>query len=234
MPRIMYEILSYLRDLEYLIYIVLGSLAAWQLRKFLLAWEELRAAAFGLEKESAQLRLNRAAALLVVLLFLGTAEFGLVTYIIPAIPGVNPLPTPTVDLLATPTTTLAVDPNPPSTQTVITPPPGNTGIQAGCIVNQVMITYPGNNTTVSGVLEIAGTANIEDFGFYKFEISLAGSESWLTIQAGDSPKVEEVLGFWDTSQLDSGNYYLRLVVFDNQGIQRDPCAVYLYVDNPAD
>jgi len=228
----MYELLGYLRDLEYLIYIVLGSLAVWQLRKFYLAWEELRAAAFGLEKESAQLRLNRSAALLVVLLFLVTAEFGLVSFIIPAMPGVNPLPTPTIDLLATPTSTLVPSPDPDTTPASISPPLATDMIQTGCIANEVMITYPENNGTISGIVEIEGTVNIPDFGFYKFEISAADSNNWLTVQAGDKPKEDEMLGFWDTTQLQAGNYYLRLVVIDNQGIQLDPCTVYLYIDVP--
>jgi hypothetical protein len=228
----MYEFFGYLRDLEYLIYIVLGSLAVWQLRKFYLAWEELRAAAFGLEKESAQLRLNRSAALLVVLLFLGTAVFGLVSFIIPAMPGVNPLPTPTIDLLATPTSTLVPSPDPDTTPTSISSPLATDMIQTGCVANEVMITYPENNGTISGIVEIEGTVNIPDFGFYKFEISAADSNNWLTVQAGDKPKEDEMLGFWDTTQLQAGNYYLRLVVIDNQGIQLDPCTVYLYIDVP--
>jgi len=199
-------------------------------RKFYLAWEELRAAAFGLEKESAQLRLNRSAALLVVLLFLGTAEFGLVTYIIPSMPGANPLPTPTVDLLATPTSTLPAVSTSEGTPPTVNPPQGTPGFSAGCIENEVMITYPENNSTISGIVEVEGTVNVTDFGFYKFEISAADTNNWLTIQAGDSPKEEEVLGFWDTAQLDPGNYFLRLVVVDNQGIQLEPCSVYLYVD----
>jgi hypothetical protein len=226
------EILRYLRDLEYLIYLVLGSLAVWQLRKFFTAWEELRAAAFGLEKESAQLRLNRSAALLVVLLFLATAEFGLVSFIIPAMPGVDPIPTSTVDLFATPTTTLAPILDLTTTPTPELPLQRTEQFLSGCVVNEVMLTYPENNSTVSGVIEVEGTAAIADFGFYKFEISEGESNNWLTIQAGDTPKEEDVLGFWDTTQLDAGNYYLRLVVIDNQGIQRDPCTVYLYVDVP--
>lgn len=228
----MYEFLGYLRDLEFLIYIVLGSLSAWQLRKFYLAWEELRAAAFGLEKESAQLRLNRSAALLVVLLFLGTAEFGLVSFIIPAIPGVNPLPTPTIDLLATPTSTLVSNPDPNTTPLSVSSPLATDMIMTGCIANEVMITYPENNSTISGIVEIEGTVNIANFGFYKFEISAADTNNWLTVQAGDLPKEDEMLGFWDTTQLQAGNYYLRLVVIDNEGIQLDPCAVFLYIDNP--
>lgn len=228
----MNEILRYLKDLEYLIYLVLGAFTVWQLRKFYYSWEELRAAAFGLEKESAQIRLNRSAALLVVLLFLATAEFGLVSFIIPAMPAVEPLPTATLDLLATPTITLAVE-----SETAVpegTALPGTAIIQSGCIPELVMITFPENNATVRDIVEVEGTVNIPDFGFYKFEISRGESENWLTIQAGDTPREDEMLGFWDTTQLDPDNYYLRLVVVDNQGIQLDPCVVYLYVDVPSE
>ena len=229
----MNEFLRYLKELEYLIYIILGIFTVWQLRKFYSAWEELRAAAFGLERESAQARLNRSAALLVVLLFLATAEFGMVSFIIPAIPGVEPLPTATLDLLATPTIILDVKTVTPA-GTQETPPPGTEVIQPGCIPDEVMITFPENNSTVQDIVEVEGTVNIADFGFYKFEISRSGTDSWLTIQAGDSPKDNEELGFWDTTQLESGNYYLRLIVIDNQGIQREPCAVYLYVEPPSE
>ena len=228
----MNEILRYLKDLEYLIYLVLGAFTIWQLRKFFYSWEELRAAAFGLEKESAQLRLNRSAALLVVLLFLATAEFGLVSFIIPAMPEVEPLPTATLDLLATPTTTLAV-----ASESAVpeeTALPGTAIIQSGCIPEQVMISFPENNATVRDIVEVEGSVNIPDFGFYKFEISRGESDNWLTIQAGDTPREEEMLGFWDTTQLEQDNYYLRLVVIDNQGISLDPCIVYLYVDAPSE
>jgi len=226
----MNELLRYLKDYEFLIYIIIGGFTVWHIRKFYLAWEELRAAAFGLEKESAQVRLNRSAALLVVLLFLGTAEFGVVSLIIPSIPNVDPLPTATLDLLASPTTTIApVDETEvPSVQE--SPLQGTAVVQAGCVPELLMITYPENNATVSGIIEIEGTVNIPDFGFYKFEISSLNSDSWLTIQAGDSPKIDEMLGFWDTTQLEPGNYSLRLVVIDNQGMPEEPCAVDLYVE----
>jgi hypothetical protein len=227
----MNAILRYLKDLEYLIYIILGALAVWQLRKFFTAWEELRAAAFGLEKESAQQRLNRSAAILVALLFLATAEFGLVTFIIPAMPDLEPLPTATLDLLATPTSTLILEPALEGEATPLpeTPLPGTDIISSGCIPDEIIITFPENNQTVQGIVEIEGTVDIDDFGFYKFEIAPSNTENWLTVQAGDQPKVDDMLGFWDTTQLDPGNYNLRLVVIDNQGIQREPCNLSLYV-----
>lgn len=226
----MIEFLRYVRDVEYLVYFILGALAVWQLRKFYLAWEELRAAAFGLEKESAQMRLNRSAALLVVLLFLTAAEFGLVSFIIPSVPGVDPIPTPTIDLLATPTSTLAPETEPILTATPVAGQPGTPSLQEGCVPGEVMITFPEHNSTVSGEVTIEGTANIEDFGFYKFEISAADSGTWLAIMANDKPVIDDELGFWNTNQLDPGNYSLRLVVLDNQGIQRDPCRVDLFVE----
>ncbi len=225
----MIEFLRYLKDLEYLIYIVIGGFAVWQIRNFYLAWEELRAAAFGLERESAQTRLNRSAALLVVLLFLVTAEFGLVSYIIPSIPGVDPLPTATIDLLATPTATIVIEEE-STPEALAATPSGTAVLQSGCLPEVLIITSPENGSTVSGIMEIEGTANIPDFGFYKFEVSALNSENWLTIQAGDAPKTEGALGFWDTTQLEPGNYSLRLVVVDNQGIAQDPCAVDVYVE----
>lgn len=226
----MTEILLFLKDLEYLIYIILGALAAWQVRNFILAWEDLRAAAFSLEKETAQVRINRAAALLVALLFLATAEFGLVSFIIPAMPEANPLPTPTIDLLATPTATLPPESTDLPGTIQATQPQGTEAAQAGCIPGEVMITSPENNQTVSGIIEIEGSADISDFGFYKFEVSPANSTNWLTIQAGDTPTVEDKLGFWDTTQLEPGNYSLRLIVVDNEGLQRDPCVVNVFVE----
>jgi hypothetical protein len=227
-------LLRYLKDLEYLIYIVLGAFAVWNIRKFILAWEELRAAAFGLERESAQQRLNRSAALLVILLFLASAEFGLVSFIIPALPEVEPIPTATLDLLATPTITVFPTDNAGSGNLPGTPIPGNDVVQSGCVPDQLDISYPENDSTVNDIVEVEGTVDIPDFGFYKFEISRGETENWLTIQAGDTPKVDEKLGFWDTTQLEPDNYYLRLVVIDNLGVQREPCVVYLYVDKPSE
>lgn len=226
----MIEFLRYIRDVEYLVYFILGVLAVWQLRNFFVAWEELRAAAFGLEKESAQTRLNKSAALLVVLLFLTAAEFGLVTFIIPAVPGVDPLPTATIDLLATSTVTVAPETISEPTSTPLFGGSGTPELPEGCIPGEIMITYPEANSVVSGKFDIEGSASIDDFGFYKFEFSPTNSENWLTIQAGDKPLVDDVLGFWETSQLEPGNYTLRLVVLDNQGIQRDPCSVDLIVE----
>jgi hypothetical protein len=231
----MVEILQFLKKYEILVYLVLGGIAAWQIRKFVLAWQELRSAAFGLERESAQARLNQAAVLLVLVFVIGVLEFGMVTFVAPAYSSSEPLPTPTLDLLATPTTTLAPTPS-PGTPAGNAPAPTETPLSpaAGCIPEEVMITFPENDSTVRDIVEVKGTVDVANFAFYKFEIAREDSDNWLTIQAGEETKVDDVLGTWDTTQLDPGRYNLRLVVVDNEGNQRQPCVVSLYVEQPTE
>ena len=47
----MEEALRFVRAYEIFIYVILGALAFWQILQFARAWEELRGAAFGLERE---------------------------------------------------------------------------------------------------------------------------------------------------------------------------------------
>ena len=65
------------------IYLILGGFAVWQTRNFILAWGELRNAAFGLERESAQSRLNWVATMLILTFMLGIGEFVVVSFVVP-------------------------------------------------------------------------------------------------------------------------------------------------------
>ena len=102
----MEEALSFFRAFEVWIYVLLALGGVIYVRKFILAWQELREATFGLERESAQSRLNQSASVLVLLLTMAVIVFVLVYFVSPAVPSANLLATPTLDLLATPTTTL--------------------------------------------------------------------------------------------------------------------------------
>jgi hypothetical protein len=226
----MEDALRFVRDNEIFIYLILGIVAAWYLRKFLLAWRDLREAAFGLERETAQARLNWAASMLVFILILGAVEFALVSYVVPTVPGAAPIFTPTIDLLATPTVTLSPDSTPGAA--TLTPGPTLPAGEGGCLPGQNDITFPEDGTTVRGVIEIIGTANIPNFGFYKYETTPINDLSWLTIQAGDSIVENDVLGPWDTSRLNPGDYYLRLVVTDNTGESAPPCTIQVRVETP--
>jgi hypothetical protein len=226
----MAEVLRFFRSYEIWIYIILGVIALWQIRKFGMAWGEVRGAAFGMEREAAQNHLNQAALMLIVLLMMAFAEFTLVYFIAPSIPGAIPIPSPTLNLLATATAVIPMETL--GGETAATPLPSLEGNQVtvqGCVSGQVMITSPKDGETISGVVKIMGTANIDNFGFYKYEIARPGETIWLSLNAGEAPVNGGELGEWITDVLPPGDYMLRLVVTDNVGQALAPCVVQVRV-----
>jgi hypothetical protein len=225
----MEQALQFFQVYEVWIYVGLSILAIWHMRKFARAWNELRGTLFGMEREAAQGRLNQAATMLVLLIIMAVAEFTLLTIVIPSMPGANPLPTATLDLLATPTTTLP--PAPPGAGEGIgsTPTPSELPAAEGCIPGQINLISPLNNDQVTGAITLHGTANIPNFGFYSYEIARPGETIWLPVQVGRQPVVNDVLGVWDTVALEPGDYMLRLVVTDNVGNALTPCAIQVRV-----
>ncbi len=224
----MEEVLQFFHNAEGVIYVILALFAAWWMRKFVLAWNELRGAVFGMEREAAQARLNQAATMLVLLIILAVVEFALVSILLPSLPGGAPLPTPTLDLLATPTTTLP-PPNGTAEEGGPTPTPAEQPAAEGCTPGRVNLTAPLNGDLVTGAITLIGTANIPNFGFYTYEIARPGDTIWLPVQVGRQPVVRDVLGTWDTSALEAGDYSLRLVVTDNLGTAMPPCAIQVRV-----
>jgi hypothetical protein len=235
----MEEALSFFRAFEVWVYLLLGLGGLIYIRKFILAWQELRGATFGLERESAQSRLNQSASILVLLLTMVITEFVLVSFVAPSVPGAIPLPTPTLNLLATPTITLpATTQLAPGISTDNSPEiltvqynNGNNAL-SGCIPGQIEITFPEIGQEVSGVIGVLGTANIPNFGFYKFEIKRPDETVWLTIQAGNAAVQDGKLGDWDTTRLTPGDYQLGLVVVDNQAKASAACVIQLLVARP--
>ncbi len=226
----MEETLRFFRAIELWLYLGLGLVGLYFIRRFILAWQELRGATFGLERESAQVRLNAAASVLVLLLTMAITEFVLVSFIAPTIPGAIPIPTPTLDLLASPTTTLPANASASGAQAVANgPTPTGLPPNNGCVPGQIEIISPENGKEVSGLVEVVGTADIMNFGFYKFEIKHPDESVWLTIQAGNTNVRSGKLGDWDTSRLSPGDYQLGLVVVDNQAKASAPCVVQLRV-----
>jgi hypothetical protein len=234
------ELLRYLKDGELWIYVLLGLVGLYFLRKFLSAWQELRVAAFGLERESAQSRLNQAASWLVLVMSVAIAEFVLVSFVVPAVPGASPLFTPTLDLLASPTYTLPAATPGTNTPGELTPgaplPQTPTPLAAapGCLPGQIFIASPRDGEEISGGVTISGTVNIPDFGFYKFEIKPQGDPNWRTILAGNEVRQNATLGTWNTSLLSPGDYQLSLVVTDNKGQLLPACIINVRVKGVAE
>ncbi len=226
----MEQVFQFFQAYEIWIYIILGILAIWQIRKFALAWEELRGAFFGMEREAAQSRVNSAATMVVILIIMAVAEFTVVTFVVPTIPGANPLPTATLDLLATPTITLPPPTQDPNETPGATPTPGEVAAAEGCAPGQVNLTSPLNGDRISGSIIVKGSADILNFGFYTLQIAHPGDPIWSPIQVGQKAVKNEALGTWDTSSLAPGAYMLQLVVTDNVANVLTPCAIQVTVD----
>ncbi|MFN8471803.1 MAG: LysM peptidoglycan-binding domain-containing protein [Anaerolineae bacterium] len=97
----------------------------------------------------------------------------------------------------------------------------------------VAITYPRENQTVHGIINIVGTANIDKFQFYKLEYG-AGQVPYNFVSIGTThpdPLTGTQLGTWDTSSVPGGQYTLRLTAVDTAGQFPQPCDVNIVVDN---
>jgi hypothetical protein len=230
----MEEVLRFFKTYETYIYLVLGGWAIWEIRRFVLSWEDVRGAAFGLERESAQRHLNSSAVMLVFILMMAISEFSLVYFVIPGVPGATPLLTPTINVLASPTTTLAAvtlqagDTAPASTVAPSSPIGTN-----GCIPNQLELTTPKSGEVVSNTVTLVGSVDLPNLGFYKYEVARPGDTAWLTLQAGRGVKHNETLGDWNTVSLPPGDYLLHLVATDNQGVDLGACQIEVHVIAPS-
>ncbi len=211
-----------------IIYFALTLWAVLMARGVWMAWREERTAVFGLERQLANQRLARRTASLVIVLILIVGELFLESFLAPALPAPQVLQTPTADLLATPTETLALFIFSETPALVETPTPE----VSGCIPGQIMITFPEPGMEIRGQVTLTGSADIPAFGFYKYEVTPLGVEQWTTISAGNVVVNDSDLGRWDTSQLTPGDYLLRLVVTDNQGNAFPPCVISVRILAP--
>ena len=212
-----------LANYEPLIYIALAIGCLYAFRQMFRSWREWRNSVYRLEREFALRRLGQATALGLLVLVLLFVEFYVATFIAPSLPASDILTTPTLDLLAAPAGTLSPD---AATQAALSPitPIVQSGM-SGCVPDQIMITNPVSGTDIRGIVDLTGTADVPNFGFYKYEVAPQGSDTWATISAGREVVINGTIGRWDTTALTPGDYQLRLVVTDNEGKALSPCIV---------
>jgi hypothetical protein len=215
--------IQFFTDYVVLIYLILFIALIFTLRRFHQTRRELGGAVFGLEVDIARRNQARASAILVGIGILALAEFVLVVFLVPSLPGLTTLYTPTNDLAAPVSATVPAEIL--ATRNALTPSVDVPGGLIGCIPGQIMITSPEPGEQIRGSIMLMGTADIPNFGFYKYEYSPSGAEDWITIQAGRESRSEESLGEWDTSEIPPGDYLLRLVVRDNEGQALPACIV---------
>jgi hypothetical protein len=227
----------------------------------LTARRRLRAAQFSLERRIIHQNMIRAWATSGLFLVLGVLIFLLNRYVVPEISAVEtptpPLeagltPQPTRTLTARPTATPTLPPlttaepaepgeeTTPDAATSPTPLPTSTATATPlptaeppvCPSPNVQIIAPIAGSQVAGTVEIRGTATMNAFAYYKFEVVFPGSEAPNFISQFDTPVENGILGYWEVSDPlrypPGGPYRFRLVTVDIYG-NTTSCVIPVYV-----
>jgi len=226
----MTTILRFFASYSILIYLVLAIGLLFGIRALGKARGELNQSVFGLERELAQRHLREAVTGLTLVVLLAFSELVLTAFLIPNLPAFSLLSTQTFNPLVTQTSTIP----PELLQTIgaLTPGVTATAQTSGCVPGQIAITYPKPGDILKGNINLLGTANIPNFGYFYYEFSVVGSDTWQTIAGGNSVVQDDSLGFWDTSLITPGFYNLRLVVTDSQANVLPACIVPVQVIAP--
>ena len=215
------------------LYGLCGLVALFYLRRAWQARQDQAASFFTLEKEVAIGQLLRSlSGALFCCLFAGSIYY-LSNYLaseleLPKVLGAEPTPILFPTPIPTPTPgppTPALTPTPRRrivSPVQHTPTPAVTStpqvVPPSCPDPGAQLTIPGVNQVLQGPVQVQGTAQIEDFDYYKFEFRAAGSETeWAFLQRHDQPVVGGVLGTWDVSVLPNGEYDFQLVVVRRDG-----------------
>jgi len=106
---------------------------------------------------------------------------------------------------------------------------------AACADPRSVIFSPGANAVISGTVEIFGTAQHENFQYYKLEyaqgVDVDPTAEFAFLTDVTQSVVEGLLATVDTTVLDNGPYTLRLTVVDRTGNFPPPCTVTVQVEN---
>jgi len=227
----------------------------WSMRSAWLAWRERSNTLYALERETAATQAGRAVLNGLAFVGLGAAIFFVASFVAPTLPADEaptptpsgplvtltpthtPFPTPTPETTATPDPLLHVTPIAVATILSPTPRPAVSLPPAQCPDPNVQITAPGHTQVFSGPFQVFGTANIENFGFYKFVLNgpATNFEDRTAGEVVKTPVVNNYLGTFDPSLLleAPGAYRFSLVAVDNVGNEAPHCAISLQFLPPA-
>lgn len=140
---------------------------------------------------------------------------------VPPTPTFTPVPpTPTF----TPEPALPTDTPTPEPLPVVAP---------ACPDPRAVITAPGVNQVVNGVIGVMGTAVHEQFQYYKLEYAEGANAAggFIYFAGANGPVNGGLLGSLDTRALPNGAYTIQLTVVDQTGNFPPPCQVSVVIQN---
>lgn len=222
----MEEVIRFFAAYEIGVYIIFGIIILINLKRLLDAVRTKNKASFGLEREVAGKRIRSSATIIGLIVLFGFSYFMLVSVAAIRYPGISRAATPTIN----PGIDEESEDSENDSLSEIEMQTQTASALTGCIPGRLEWIEPVAGQELSGSIELIGTVNLPNMGFYKYEYRYQGDDIWTPINAGNRPLTEEAFpGRWNTEQLQPGNYLLRLVVSDNENNLLEPCQIEVQV-----
>ncbi len=245
--------LSLIENLAPGLYVLAGAIFLWHLRSLWVASSELRFAQFGLERELAQRRGGRSFTFVAIMVELMIVVWGISAFAAPTWqaglpPDISPV---IVRTFATnpPSNSgdgFNVDPNRaptagPGILSTFAPPStpigtiGPSDPRIGCDPDRAWIQIPANGQYISQDTTILGTANVDGFAKYRFEIKGISQSNFSVYTDGErtSPVINGPLGsIVPFGALLIGEYRFRLVVFNTLDEVAALCEITVWIADP--
>jgi len=125
-----------------------------------------------------------------------------------------------------PTAAPPTAPAPPATGLTPTAPPA-----PQCANQAGIISAPLMDSTISGLVEIRGTATQPNMAYWKLEYRPDAATAYAQLYRSETPVIDNVLSLWSTKTVPNGIYWLQLSVVDNTGNFGTPCQIRVNVSN---
>jgi hypothetical protein len=244
-------VVDFIKNYSPWVYGACALVALWYLRVAFVARRDRRHSVFTLEREAAMNRIYSTWTVAIALVLVMGVVYALSTVVsdavapliqearAPSTPQVvvmgNASPSPTLPIPeVTPTKPPTPRPRPtrrPEPTAAAAPTAPKPAVQAPrCPDPRAVITSPGLGAEVSGLVPIFGTAEHENFKFYKLEYGIGSNPNgWSYFDGGESQVQGGRLGTLNAGALPPGSYGIRIVVVDTTGNFPQPCETTIVI-----
>lgn len=145
------------------------------------------------------------------------------------LPTTAPIAAPTVPPVSLATASPVVPAASPTRQVIApTQPPA---LPSTCTNPNAAITAPTMDSTVSGLIEIRGTATRTDMDYWKVEYRPEARANYDFLNRSDKAVTDGVLARWSTKTVPNGVYFVRLVIVQKDGNFPSPCEIRVTASN---
>lgn len=226
------SLLIFLINYQTWIYVVLALILVIYLKKLIDATAAWNATIFGLERDYAQKKVNAALVVVIVTVLLLVSEFISVNYLISAPQALSPLTgggvnEDGIDIA------IVVEKDLPSPAISV-----GTGVTAdgtylgGCAPGILEWIAPRPSEVLTGLYTLRATVNVPEMGFFRWDYApINDPNSWNAISAQNLPLIEGDLGLLATTEIENGDYILRLEVMSKTNERWSPCDVPIRIMN---